>query len=154
MRTSKRLRTWLSAALGAVTFTVLGSGQAWADIPFGQPIDGTATYYNDAGYGACGTQIDASSQPLVAVSPAWWTASNPNNDPLCQGVSVQVTYNGTTITVPVTDRCASCDANHIDLSQPAFQQLASTDAGVINVTWQFVQTGQSGGSARAPLHRR
>jgi rare lipoprotein A (peptidoglycan hydrolase) len=55
---------------------------------------------------------------------------------------VQVTYNGKTITVPVEDKCPSCDATHIDLSQAAFGQFASTDPattpGVLNVTWQFV----------------
>jgi Ricin-type beta-trefoil lectin domain/Lytic transglycolase len=76
------------------------------------------------------------------VSYQWFTTANPNADPLCSGVSVQVTYNGKTITVPVEDKCPSCDATHIDLSQAAFGQFASTDPattpGVLNVTWQFV----------------
>jgi expansin (peptidoglycan-binding protein) len=127
------------AIAGVMTLTIAGT--AFADIPFNQQINGPATYYNDQGYGACGTQIDASSQMLVAVSPSYWTASNPNNDPLCQGVSVQVSYNGSTITVPVEDQCPGCDSTHIDLSEPAFVQLAgSTDAGNIQVTWQFVHS--------------
>lgn len=141
MRAAKRLSTALGTVLGAAALAVLAGGQAWADIPFGEPIDGTATYYNDTGYGACGTPIDANSQMLVAIPAAYWTTSNPNDDPLCQGVSVEVTYDGTTITVPVVDKCPSCDAGHIDLSQPAFEELASTDLGVIDVTWQFVQGG-------------
>ena len=53
------------------------------------------TYYTDAGYGACGTQINAATQLLAAVSHTLWTASNPNNDPLCKKC-VQVTYKGKT----------------------------------------------------------
>ena len=53
------------------------------------------TYYNDVGYGACGTQIDASSQLLAAVSHTQWTSANPNADPLCQKC-VRVDYNGKT----------------------------------------------------------
>ncbi|MGA5134829.1 cysteine/serine endopeptidase inhibitor [Streptomyces olivoreticuli] len=98
------------------------------------------TYYNDKGYGACGTQIDAGSQDLVAVSSAWWTSANTNNDPLCSGVSVQVTYGGKTITVPVKDKCPTCEPGHIDLSEPAFRKLvpAGTDM-VPNVSWKFVR---------------
>jgi hypothetical protein len=92
------------------------------------------------GYGACGTQVDASSQLLVAVPAAYWTTANPNDDPLCQGVSVQVSYNGTTITVPVEDKCLTCDPGHIDLSQPAFEELADTGLGNIPVTWEFLQS--------------
>jgi len=110
-----------------------------ATIPIDQVTTGKATYYNDAGYGACGRSINASSQMLVAVSYTYWTSSNPNNDPLCTGISVQVSYSGKTLTVPVEDKCPSCDATHIDLSQPAFAQLGSLDLGVLNgLTWKFV----------------
>jgi expansin (peptidoglycan-binding protein) len=124
----------------AVTLSFASAGAAWADIPFDQPITGNATYYNDVGYGACGTQIDASTQLLAAVPAAYWTTANPNNDPLCQGVSVRVSYQGRTITVPVVDKCPSCDSTHVDLSAPAFSQLADTGLGTIPVTWSFVHS--------------
>jgi expansin (peptidoglycan-binding protein) len=130
----------LGVLAAVVAVPVVMAGTAYADIPFGQPIEGNATYYNDAGYGACGTQIDASSQLLVAAPAAYWTTANPNNDPLCQGVSVQVTYNGTTITVPVEDKCPSCDSSHIDLSEPAFGELADTGLGNIPLTLEFVHS--------------
>jgi expansin (peptidoglycan-binding protein) len=136
----KRLLGSLGVLASVVVVPMIMAGTAYADIPFGQPINGNSTYYNDAGYGACGTPIDASSQLLVAVSTAYWTTANPNNDPLCQGVSVQVTYNGTTITVPVEDKCPTCDSGHIDLSQPAFEELADTGLGNIPVTWEFVHS--------------
>ncbi len=139
MHALRRSSRYLSVLAAAATFAALGSGTAIADIPIGQPQNGSMTYYTDVGFGACGTSIDASTQFLVAVSYQWWTAANPNNDPLCQGISVQVTYNGNTITVPVEDKCAGCDATHIDLSQPAFEQLAPLGDGTVSgITWQFV----------------
>ena len=120
-----------------------------ATVPIGQPMTGKMTFYNDVGFGACGTQINAATENLVAVSFTWWTTANPNNDPICQGISVRVTVNGRTITVPVKDKCPSCDATHIDLSQAAFQQLAPLDQGVVNgITWQFVDSG--GGNPPPP----
>ena len=128
----------LIAAAVALSLTTVGT--AWADIPFNQPINGNSTYYDAAGFGACGTQIDARTQLLVAVPASYWTTANPNNDPLCRGVSVRVTYNGRTVTVPVADKCPSCDGKHIDLSAPAFSRLADTNLGNIPVTWSFVRS--------------
>ncbi|MEV7936344.1 MULTISPECIES: cysteine/serine endopeptidase inhibitor [unclassified Kitasatospora] len=142
---SKNLRILAGAPLAAAALIALTAGTASAAIPINTPMAGKATYYNDAGYGACGTQINASNQMLVAVSHTWWTSANPNNDPLCQGISVKVSYQGKTVTVPVRDKCPSCDAGHLDLSQPAFAQLAPLGQGVINgLTWQFVKAGLNG----------
>lgn len=71
--------------------------------PIGQPMTGNMTWYDTPGLGACGQWIDPATQDLVAVSSRWWTTDNPNDDPICQAISVQVSYNGTTITVPVRD---------------------------------------------------
>ncbi|EFA75190.1 speract/scavenger receptor domain-containing protein [Heterostelium album PN500] len=114
-------------------------------IPFGQVFTGQASYYNDAGTGSCGTSINAATQMLVAAPAAHWTSANPNSDPLCNNVFIKVTYNGNTITVPVKDKCPSCPANKIDLSQPAFSALANTDLGIIPITWEYV-SGSTGGS--------
>ncbi|WP_063838357.1 cysteine/serine endopeptidase inhibitor [Saccharothrix sp. ST-888] len=135
----KQLRLWAGIPLAAIALTAPTAGTASAAIPVNKPMAGSMTYYTDAGHGACGTLIDASSETLVAVSHTWWTSANPKNDPLCRGVSVKVTYQGKTITVPVKDKCPSCDAGHMDLSQPAFGKLAPLGTGVINgITWQFV----------------
>ncbi|WP_203794920.1 cysteine/serine endopeptidase inhibitor, partial [Actinoplanes derwentensis] len=138
----------------AVLFAVLLPSAPAAAVPIGQTQTGKTTFYNDAGYGACGTPINAATEMLVAVSYTWWTTANPNLDPICQGVSVEVTYNGRTITVPVKDKCPSCAASHIDLSQAAFAQFASTDPantpGVLNVTWKFVNSN-GGGSRTGPI---
>jgi hypothetical protein len=141
----------VSLWLGAFTaiFTALPADSA---TPFGQPMSGNMTWYNDVGNGACGYAVDASSQLLVAVSPSWWTTANPNDDPLCQGVSVQVSYNGMTITVPVAGKCASCSATHIDLTEPAFAELAPLSLGnVSGITWQFVQSSTTPAPPPAPV---
>jgi len=132
----------LAGALAALVLaTVPSAGAATRAIPFGHRMTGSMTFYNDAGFGACGTPINAGTQMLVAVSFRWWTTANPNNDPLCHHVSVQVTYKGHTITVPVKDKCPSCDATHIDLSQPAFKRLAPLSVGVVTgITWKFVRS--------------
>ncbi|WP_345433585.1 cysteine/serine endopeptidase inhibitor [Actinoallomurus vinaceus] len=135
-----KIRKALGTMAAAMALPLLAQGTAHADIPFGQTMNGNATYYNDAGYGACGTQVNAATEMLVAVPAAYWTTANPNNDPLCTGVSVEVTYNGRTIKVPVKDKCPSCSSTHIDLSYPAFAQLADPNLGNIPLTWKFVRS--------------
>ncbi len=156
MRFTRRSLTVSLAATGvalAAVVTALATGATAAEpssIPFGQTVNGTATYYDDKGLGACGTSIDAASQMFVAVSHTYWTTANPNSDPLCSGVSVQLSYGGHTLTLPVVDKCPSCDAGHLDLSKPAFAELADPSVGVLqNVSWSFVSSGSGGGS---PTH--
>lgn len=62
-------------------------------VPSG-PFNGDFTYYNDAGYGACGTEINAQTEMLVAVSYLWFTNPNPNKDPLCKNTCVKAEYHG------------------------------------------------------------
>lgn len=111
-----------------------------ATLPFNQPMTGNMTWYDTLGIGACGQQIDPATQDFVAVPSQWWSADNPNNDPLCQGISVKVTYNGKTITLPIMDKCPACEPTHLDVSKPAFAKLAPLDEGnVQGVTWEFVR---------------
>ncbi|MFD8597938.1 cysteine/serine endopeptidase inhibitor [Kitasatospora sp. NPDC059646] len=143
--TPRKLSLLAGAPLVAAVLLAFGTGSAAAAIPINQPMTGTATYFTDTGYGACGTQINAGTQLLVAVPAAWWTTANPNNDPLCKGISVKVSYQGKTLTLPVKDKCPTCNSTHLDLSKPAFAQFAPLSQGVINgITWQFVQTTVSG----------
>ena len=102
-----------------------------------EPVAGKASYYEISGVGACGDQIDPTTEPLVAAPASLWTTPNPNEDPLC-AQSIKVTYDGTTITVPIKDKCPSCDGSHIDLGRAAFEQLADTSLGVIDVEWEIV----------------
>jgi len=124
-----------------------------ASIPWNTEQKGDFTYYNDAGYGSCGTTINAASEDLVAISHLWFTNSNnPNNDEYCtSNVCVKVSYNGNSVTVPVKDKCPGCTKEHLDLSKTAFEKLASLDLGhVYGATWSFVScsgASMSGGGA-------
>ncbi|HEY5835862.1 cysteine/serine endopeptidase inhibitor, partial [Streptomyces sp.] len=137
---SIRNRITAGGVVALVAVALGGVSLALADNAIStQELSGQMTYYNDSGYGACGTVVNAATQDLVAVSHEWWTSANPNQDRLCQGVSVQVTYSGKTITVPVKDMCPSCAAGHIDLSQTAFEKLAPLERGLVKgITWKFV----------------
>ena len=132
-------RKFLTVAGATFALTLVATVDANAAIPFGQVVDGKATFYDDRGTGACGDPIDASTEVLVAVSPAYWTAPNPNNDPLCRNVFVVATFNGKKVKARVRDKCMGCGRDHIDLSLPAFRQLADPDRGVINLKWRFVR---------------
>uniref|UniRef100_A0A7E4W792 DPBB_1 domain-containing protein n=1 Tax=Panagrellus redivivus TaxID=6233 RepID=A0A7E4W792_PANRE len=107
-------------------------------VPLNQPFSGHFTYYNDAGYGACGHQINANTEHLVAVSHEWFTSANPNNDPLCK-YCVKVNYKGKSIKVPIKDKCPGCARDHMDLSLPAFKELANPSVGnAYGATFTFV----------------
>ncbi|MFB0619614.1 cysteine/serine endopeptidase inhibitor [Streptomyces sp. AGS-58] len=138
-----RNRIIAGGAVALVTVTLGGVSLALADNPVStRTVSGQMTYYNDSGYGACGSVVDAATEDLVAVSHEWWTSADPNQDRLCRGVDVQVTYNGKTITVPVKDMCPSCDAGHLDLSQTAFRKLAPLEKGLVKgISWKFVTDG-------------
>ncbi|GAA4547971.1 RlpA-like double-psi beta-barrel domain-containing protein [Amycolatopsis samaneae] len=123
----------MAACAATLPFLVAGT----ADAAPREAVNGRATYYTDAGFGACGTRINASTELLVAAPAGLFTSPNPNNDPLCRK-SIRVRYNGRTITVPIKDKCPSCDNSKIDLSLPAFRQLADPNVGIISVSWDIV----------------
>ncbi|EFA83858.1 hypothetical protein PPL_02928 [Heterostelium album PN500] len=130
-------------------FLILSISSLSQAVPFGQVFNGIASFYNNPGLGSCGSQIDAGTEMLVAAPAAHWTSGNPNSDPLCtENVYIKVTYNGNVITVPVKDKCPSCPPNKIDLSKPAFAQLANLDVGIIQITWEYVRG--SGPSSSTP----
>lgn len=101
---------------------------------------GKMTYYNPSvGTGACGWN-NADTDYVLAISGDLWTASNPNNDPLC-GQQVAITYGGTTVYAEVVDKCPSteCDSTHIDVSPAVFTEFAAESVGTLQVTWDWVK---------------
>ncbi|OJH38916.1 RlpA-like double-psi beta-barrel domain-containing protein [Cystobacter ferrugineus] len=120
----------------ALLITLTATAAVAASVSF--KGNGDLRYYNAAGYGACGTQINGAKELFAAVPSRYWTASNPNKDPLCKQL-VLVTYDGKSIKVPVKDKCPGCSANTLDLSQPAFQQLGNLDLGILKgASWSIV----------------
>ncbi|KAJ6579235.1 RlpA-like double-psi beta-barrel-protein domain-containing protein-containing protein [Mycena vulgaris] len=88
-----------------------------------------ATFYDpDGNFGACGTHIQ-NGDFAVPLSSA-----NYAGGAHC-GQRLNVQYNGKTIGVVVEDFCPGCAANGIDLTRGAFQSLADTNLGVIQVEW-------------------
>ncbi|TFK83773.1 hypothetical protein K466DRAFT_554535 [Polyporus arcularius HHB13444] len=90
------------------------------------------TWYQPGGaYGACGS-INQNSDFVVALSPSEY-AGGAN---CWRRIGVQ--YQGRSVDVTVVDLCPGCEAGHIDLSEGAFEQLASLDVGVLQgATYQY-----------------
>lgn len=93
-------------------------------------------YYPGGGYGACGQPIQ-NGDLVAAVSARFFTAANPNQDPIC-GRTVTVTYNGRSATARVLDKCGGCGAQDIDVTPAVFSQLADLSAGRVRVNWSGV----------------
>jgi hypothetical protein len=109
-------------------------------------LTGDITYYG-TGLGACGiTNVDtdyiaAASYLLFDTYPGYnydGGSGNPNNNPLC-GKKATLTYQGKTVTVTITDRCAGCEIfGSLDLSPSAFDQICDPAVGRGHgMTWRF-----------------
>ncbi|KAK8097096.1 RlpA-like double-psi beta-barrel-protein domain-containing protein-containing protein [Apiospora kogelbergensis] len=97
---------------------------------------GDMTYY-DPGLGACG-RTNGPNDAIVAVPFAFFTAANPNKDPMC-GRKLKVNYKGKSKTVTIVDKCYGCKGNDIDVTPSVFKELAGgLGAGRVKVTWDFV----------------
>ncbi|KAK0457326.1 RlpA-like double-psi beta-barrel-protein domain-containing protein-containing protein [Desarmillaria tabescens] len=92
---------------------------------------GPATFYDPNGLiGACGNPLQ-NSDLIVALSISQYAGGAH-----C-GTQISVSYAGNSVSATVADECPTCAGDGIDLSPAAFQQLASLDAGEIQVTWDF-----------------
>ncbi|KAI1208338.1 RlpA-like double-psi beta-barrel-protein domain-containing protein-containing protein [Annulohypoxylon truncatum] len=91
-------------------------------------FSGEMTWYTP-GLGACG-QTNTESDAVVAMS-------SPDQDGHC-GKQVKITYGGKTTTATVVDKCPGCAATSIDASPAVFEQVASLDAGRIDITWEYI----------------
>jgi hypothetical protein len=78
------IATTLLAALIGITASPTAAAAAPAAIPIGTTIHGPATPYDTPGVGACGEPVHPRHTALVAVPAAYWTATNPNHDPICR----------------------------------------------------------------------
>jgi hypothetical protein len=99
---------------------------------------GEATFfYQDGNPGACG-QVHSDSDFICAMDQDLFGTSGPSS-PLCgKQVTITNTANGKTVTVTVADDCPTCsNANSIDLSKAAFDQIGSESDGVLPISWYF-----------------
>ncbi|KAE8350946.1 RlpA-like double-psi beta-barrel-protein domain-containing protein-containing protein [Aspergillus coremiiformis] len=100
---------------------------------------GIATFYGgNVQGGACsfsGYTIPAGLYGTALGNPRWDNAAQ------C-GACVAVTGpNGKTVNAMIVDKCPECDANHLDLFQNAFTELADISKGIIDITWSYVPCG-------------
>ncbi|KAF5385542.1 hypothetical protein D9757_006729 [Collybiopsis confluens] len=115
---------------------------------------GDATFYA-TGLGACGiTNVD--TDYIAAVGSDFFdqyaihmgdSSGNPNNNPIC-GKKVTASYEGKSVTVAITDRCAGCEIPYsLDFSPTAFSQLADQSVGRLSgMTWVWADADSSGSS--------
>ena len=96
-------------------------------------VSGIATHYVLEGLPNCSYPTPPSNGLFVALSPSEYDSAAA-----CGGYITVTGPNRTSVTVQVIDQCPECATGHIDLSEPAFAQLAPLGAGLINVSYQYL----------------
>jgi expansin len=96
-------------------------------------VTGIATHYVLEGLPNCSYPSPPGNDLFVALSP-----SEYNSAAACGGYMTVTGPSGNSVTVQVIDQCPECAAGHIDLSEPAFAELAPLGAGLINVHYQYL----------------
>jgi len=116
---------------------------------------GDGTFYA-TGLGACGiTNVD--TDMIAAIGEDFYdqyathmgvSNANPNDNPICNK-KVIATYQGKSVTVAITDRCAGCTIPYsLDFSPSAFSVLADQSVGRIHgMTWVWADGSSSNSSS-------
>ncbi|KJA24893.1 hypothetical protein HYPSUDRAFT_453275 [Hypholoma sublateritium FD-334 SS-4] len=120
-----RRNLFVKRILCLVSFLLFLAGSVLAN----SSKSGGATWFN-TGLGACGA-FSNNGDNIVALSPVDYAAG------LHCFKKINVHHQGKTVTATIVDLCPSCGKSAIDLSQAAFQTLASLDLGMIEVTWEY-----------------
>ncbi|KAK8044005.1 RlpA-like double-psi beta-barrel-protein domain-containing protein-containing protein [Apiospora rasikravindrae] len=122
--------------LAAASFAAAAPAEGSSPKLEARAFSGDMTYY-DAGLGACG-QTNNNNDAIVALPSHFFTASNPNQDPLCNR-NIRITYQGKSTTAKIVDKCAGCSGNSIDVTPSVFTTLVGgLGAGRVQVTWDYV----------------
>jgi len=116
---------------------------------------GDLTYY-EAGLGACG-EVDGQQDNIVSISHIVFdaagsstsTGGNSNDNPLC-GLMLRARrfddeYGAErSIDLKVVDRCTGCEPTDLDTTLGAFERLAPSASGRVDVTWAWLQPVATG----------
>jgi expansin len=111
---------------------------AWLPVVIGSqapsnPIhQGSATYYDATGAGAC--LFDPSPEDLMLAA---MNAEEYENSAAC-GAFLRVAGPNGVVTIRIVDLCPECKAGHLDLSREAFALIADLPQGRVPITWQLV----------------
>ena len=95
-------------------------------------VTGIATHYVLEGLPNCSYSPPANGL-FVALPPSEYESAAG-----CGGYLSVTGPNGHSVTVQALDQCPECASGHIDLSEPAFAELAPLGAGLINVHYQYL----------------
>lgn len=100
---------------------------------------GVATFfYQNNQFGACG-QKHKDTDFIAAIDGARYGNLGAVSSLCGKQVQITNTQNKKTVTVTIEDACPTCNnANSIDLSVGAFEQLADLNTGEVPITWEFV----------------
>jgi len=93
-------------------------------------VSGIATHYVLTGLPNCSYPSPPANGLFVALPPAEYDSAAA-----CGGY-LTVTGPDGSVTVQVIDQCPDCATGHIDLSEPAFADIAPLSAGLVNVRFQ------------------
>ncbi|OCH93983.1 barwin-like endoglucanase [Obba rivulosa] len=117
----------------SITKTIFAVVTAALFISTAAAYTGDVTYYNtDDGYGACGIQIHDYEYVAALSSDVYDSGAH------C-GQTIQIEWEGKSVTATVEDLCPGCDSTSVDLTPTAFEALAPTSVGrLTGATWNFV----------------
>jgi hypothetical protein len=133
----------------------ISSGQ---DLPLpsnGKEYVGDLTYY-EAGLGACGETNDQNDD-IVSISHFVFDAAGSSTDtggdsnanPLCGKKLRASRYDEEvgaqrSIDLTVADRCTGCEPDDLDTTLGAFEKLAASASGRVDVTWAWLEPVATG----------
>jgi hypothetical protein len=100
---------------------------------------GFATYYYQNGVaGACG-KVNPDSAFIAALQTDMYGALNKQSSHCGQQIKVTNKKNGKSVIATVADACPTCvSSTSVDLSYGAFTQIATTEEGMVGISWEFI----------------
>ncbi|KAK5129417.1 hypothetical protein LTR08_003273 [Meristemomyces frigidus] len=135
-----------------------GGSEHGKNLPFPSNTDtftGDLTYYG-TGLGACG-ETSGDSDDIVSISHLLFDAAgssssnggNSNNNPLCNKILRASRFDEEvgaqrSVDLKVVDRCTGCQMDDLDTSLGAFEKLAPSASGRVDVTWAWLQAVATG----------
>ncbi|KAI7135142.1 hypothetical protein D0869_16033 [Hortaea werneckii] len=143
----------LSLCLLALIIGLSDPNSSESNLPLPSNADtfaGDLTYYQP-GLGACGV-TSTEDDFIVSLSHILFDAAgsstdaggNSNENPLCGRMLRATRYNEEasaqrSVDLRVVDRCTGCEVDDLDTSLKAFERLAPSASGRVDVSWAWLQ---------------
>ncbi|KAI7086435.1 hypothetical protein KC356_g5003 [Hortaea werneckii] len=148
---------WIILAISLCLIALI-IGFSTSNLPLPSNTDtftGDLTYYQP-GLGACGV-TSTEDDFIVALSHILFdeagsstdAGGNSNENPLCGRMLRATRYNEEanaqrSVDLRVVDRCTGCGVDDLDTSLKAFERLAPSASGRVDVSWAWLQPVQTG----------